>query len=414
MADIAIHARGVSKQYRLGAPGRYTTLREHLGSLVRRPGSLMTPAARKTMWALRDVSFDVRRGEVVGIVGRNGAGKSTLLKVLSRITEPTSGTIDVHGRVGSLLEVGTGFHPELTGRENVFLNGAVLGMRRREVLARFDEIVAFAGVEAFIDTPVKHYSSGMYMRLAFAIAAHIEPEILVIDEVLAVGDAEFQRRCLGKMDEIARGGRTVLFVSHNMAAIEQLCSRALLIADGRVKQDGSVAAALAEYARSLAGPPGRSLSEAPREGAGTVRFVEFWLEDQELGVVEQVRSGRDIRMHLRLVADEGKATRNMRISIGVHDSLGATLMLLSTELVEQTPLQLESQATVVCKIPRFPLSEGLYRLTLYLETNSIIQDWLQQAVELRVDAGNFFGTGRTVPQGWQGRCVLVDHEWAIA
>src|SRR5262245_55876630 len=220
MSDVAIRVEGLGKQYRLGAQQeRYHTFADQIKKwtsvrrLLRRRSR---DEKRPTFWALKDVSFEVRRGEVVGVIGRNGAGKSTLLKILSRVTEPTEGGADIHGRVGSLLEVGTGFHPALTGRENVYLNGAILGMRRREVSRKFDEIVAFAEVEKFVDTPVKHYSSGMYTRLAFAVAAHLEPEILIVDEVLAVGDQAFQKKCLGKMGEVARGGRTVLFVSHNM------------------------------------------------------------------------------------------------------------------------------------------------------------------------------------------------------
>jgi lipopolysaccharide transport system ATP-binding protein len=242
MSDVAIRVEGLGKQYRLYGPTeRYSTLRDQvrkwtsLRALLRRTRRF---ESRPPFWALKDVSFEVKPGEVVGIIGRNGAGKSTLLKILSRITEPTEGTADIQGRVGSLLEVGTGFHPELTGRENVFLNGAILGMKRAEIARKFDEIVAFAEVEKFIDTPVKHYSSGMYTRLAFAVAAHLEPEILIVDEVLAVGDAQFQKKCLGKMGEVAEGGRTVLFVSHNMQAVQRLCPWVVLLDRGQVAANG--------------------------------------------------------------------------------------------------------------------------------------------------------------------------------
>jgi lipopolysaccharide transport system ATP-binding protein len=231
MSDTAIEVRNLSKLYRIGERKPYKTLRESLMKVFRAPAQV----DKNELWALRDVSFDVKRGEVIGIIGRNGAGKSTLLKVLSRISGPTRGRVRVRGRVGSLLEVGTGFHPELTGRENIFLSGAILGMRRWEIVRKFDEIVAFAEIDRFIDTPVKYYSSGMYMRLAFAVAAHLEPEILIVDEVLAVGDAEFQKKCMGKMSEVAKSGRTVLFVSHNMNAIERLCTRAMLLNHGEIK-----------------------------------------------------------------------------------------------------------------------------------------------------------------------------------
>jgi lipopolysaccharide transport system ATP-binding protein len=236
MTEIAIRVENLSKLYRIGAAQeRHDTLRDALAARLRRNEREAEP---NTIWALKDVSFEVKRGEVVGVIGRNGAGKSTLLKLLSRITEPTSGRAEIHGRVGSLLEVGTGFHPELTGRENIYLNGVILGMKRVEISARFDEIVAFAELEKFLDTPVKRYSSGMYVRLAFAVAAHLEPEILLVDEVLAVGDAEFQRKCLGKMGDVAKEGRTVLFVSHNMAAIQRLCEKSLLLRCGELVASG--------------------------------------------------------------------------------------------------------------------------------------------------------------------------------
>jgi ABC-type polysaccharide/polyol phosphate transport system, ATPase component len=256
--DVAIRASGLGKLYRIGeTQEKYKTLRDTLAGIVAAPLRRLRLAGKprsradRTIWALRDVSFEVRRGEVVGIIGRNGAGKSTLLKVLSRITEPTEGRAEIHGRVGSLLEVGTGFHNELTGRENVFLNGAILGMRRAEIQAKFAEIVAFAEIEKFIDTAVKHYSSGMYMRLAFAVAAFLEQEILLIDEVLAVGDAAFQKKCLGKMEDVARAGRTVLFVSHNMAAVRTLCTRGIVLHEGRVAETGEVGRCIEAYFRQI-------------------------------------------------------------------------------------------------------------------------------------------------------------------
>src|SRR5687768_14453025 len=251
MSDVAIQAQGLGKQYRLGAAERYRTFRETLVGAVKAPLAKLRGGSRRkdddSFWALRDVSFDIKRGEVVGVIGRNGAGKSTLLKVLSRITEPTSGYADVYGRVGSLLEVGTGFHNELSGRDNIYLNGSILGMTRAEIRGRFDEIVAFSECERFLDTPVKRYSSGMYMRLAFAVAAHLEPEILVVDEVLAVGDAAFQKKCLGKMNDVASRGRTVLFVSHNMAAVQGLCARAIRLDRGRVAEQGPAAPVVQRY-----------------------------------------------------------------------------------------------------------------------------------------------------------------------
>lgn len=251
MSDLAIRVENLGKRYRIGAPvARYQTLRESMQELFSSPWRRLRggdEAGNHSIWALKDVSFEVRQGQVLGVIGRNGAGKSTLLKVLSRVTDPTEGYAEIHGRVGSLLEVGTGFHPELTGRENIYLNGAILGMKRGEIERKFDEIVAFAEVEKFIDTPVKRYSSGMYLRLAFAVAAHLDPEILVVDEVLAVGDAEFQRKCLGKMSDVARQGRTVLFVSHNMSAILRLTEEALVIEKGSLTLRAPTARAVDYY-----------------------------------------------------------------------------------------------------------------------------------------------------------------------
>ena len=256
MSDRAIHCEGIAKQYRIGQREPYRALRDTLAGMVTAPvrrvraalqGRANRDAGPARIWALRDISFDVQAGEVVGIIGRNGAGKSTLLKILSRITKPTRGSADIYGRVGSLLEVGTGFHAELTGRENVYLNGAILGMKKAEIARQFDAIVAFAEIERFIDTPVKRYSSGMYMRLAFAVAAHLDPEIMLVDEVLAVGDAQFQKKCLGKMGEVSRQGRTVLFVSHSLASIQSLCRRGILLQEGAIAWDGSVEGAIDRY-----------------------------------------------------------------------------------------------------------------------------------------------------------------------
>jgi lipopolysaccharide transport system ATP-binding protein len=311
MTTPAIQVEHLSKRYRLGARrAPYRTLRETITDVVRRPFSrnghaqahrangAVRSADDTTLWALRDVSFTVTAGEVIGVIGRNGAGKSTLLKVLSRITEPTEGEITIHGRVGSLLEVGTGFHPELSGRENVFLNGAILGMKRTEITRKFDEIVAFAEVEKFIDTPVKHYSSGMYMRLAFAVAAHLEPEILLIDEVLAVGDLTFQKKCLGRMSTIAREGRTVLFVSHNMGAVTRVCQRCVWLDGGQVAADGPAAEVVGRYqAESVtAQAEWRRLDSMPR---GDVAFLEVRAESSEGRASAHFRADEPVTIRMR-------------------------------------------------------------------------------------------------------------------
>jgi len=299
MSDIAIGVEGLGKRYRIGTKQeKYKTLREKINNVALSPFRTVRSFARSnghsnsqsairnsksdSFWALKDISFEVKRGEVVGIIGRNGAGKSTLLKILSRITEPTEGYADIHGRVGSLLEVGTGFHPELTGRENIFLNGAILGMKKDDIENKFDEIVSFAEVEQFIDTPVKHYSSGMYLRLAFAVAAHLEPEILVVDEVLAVGDLSFQTKCLGKMQDVAKTGRTILFVSHNTSAITRLCSRAVLLSQGSVIQVGSSAEVVAAYLSDAAGSSAKAgwNSEALSPGVGGFKLASVTIMNE--------------------------------------------------------------------------------------------------------------------------------------
>jgi ABC-type polysaccharide/polyol phosphate transport system ATPase subunit len=258
MHEVAIHSVGLGKRYVIGERARYLALRDVLASAISAPGRLFgwnrrngSNRGREHLWALRDVSFDIHEGEIVGLIGRNGAGKTTLLKILSRVTRPTAGLAEVHGRMGSLLEVGTGFHPELTGRENVFLSGAILGMRKREIERKFDAIVAFAEVDKFIDTPLKHFSTGMQMRLAFAVAAQLEPEILLVDEVLAVGDLEFQKKCLGKMSEVSKGGRTIVFVSHQMSQIRRLCERVIWVDRGVIKQDGPTIDVVSAYERAF-------------------------------------------------------------------------------------------------------------------------------------------------------------------
>src|SRR3989454_2102750 len=266
MSTVVIHGEGLGKSYHRGALQQSMLLRDHLSRALKSPLSVFRRPKDETFWALKDVSLDVREGEVLGLIGRNGAGKTTLLKILSRITRPTQGWAEIHGRVGSLLEVGTGFHPELTGRENTFLSGAILGMSRSEIVRKFDEIVAFAELEKFIDTAVKHYSSGMYVRLAFAVAAHLEPEILLVDEVLAVGDINFQKKCLGKMGDVARAGRTVVLVSHSMAPINALCSRCIILDRGAVEFDGGTTDATARYyAESLDIVDSSDLSSRPRK-----------------------------------------------------------------------------------------------------------------------------------------------------
>lgn len=329
MSEVAVKVEGLSKRYRIGGrQEQYQTFVESvvraLASPLRRLWRIGMPIpAEEIFWALRDVNFEVRQGEVLGIIGRNGAGKSTLLKLLSRITEPTQGRIEMHGRLGSLLEVGTGFHPDLTGRENIYLNGTILGMRREEIRRRFDEIVAFSEIQNFLDTPVKRYSSGMYVRLAFAVAAHLQPEILIVDEVLAVGDVEFQKKCLGKMGEVAGEGRTVLFVSHSMPAVKGLCSRAILLHDGRVESEGDVESTVAAYLNlnSHVLSDGVIPEAMPRIGTGAALLRRVTLRDAAGQSIKQVLLGQPFSVSVAFDVREHVPDAVVEIGISTVDGL---------------------------------------------------------------------------------------------
>jgi lipopolysaccharide transport system ATP-binding protein len=371
MADIAIRVEDLGKQYRIGvAPERYRTLRDNLVRAATAPFQALRSARsdNSRIWALQDVSFEVRKGQVLGVIGRNGAGKSTLLKILSRVTEPSAGYAEIHGRVGSLLEVGTGFHPELTGRENIYLNGAILGMRRAEIESRFDEIVAFADVEKFIDTPVKRFSSGMYLRLAFAVAAHLEPEILVVDEVLAVGDAEFQRKCLGKMSDVAQQGRTVLFVSHNMSAILRLTEEAILLDKGRLVLRAPTAQAVDYYMAagfSQVGERTWDSDEVPAEAA-PFRPLAIRVCDAGGRVVDTVRSTDPITVSVEYQLEA--PISGLRIGIYLMTMRGEYVF---TSFDTDDPQQYERYSTrpagcytSECTIPAVFLNEGRYVLGL--------------------------------------------------
>jgi lipopolysaccharide transport system ATP-binding protein len=415
MSDIAIKADCLSKHYRLGAASRqHNTLRDHLMHRLR--GLTRWGGGRQesnpSFWALKDISFEVKRGEVLGIVGHNGAGKSTLLKILSRITQPTTGTADIYGRVSSLLEVGTGFHSELSGRENIYLNAAMLGMRREEVRRKFDEIVAFSGVEGFIDTPVKRYSSGMYVRLAFAVAAHLEPEILIVDEVLAVGDASFQQKCLGKMEEVSRSGRTVLIVSHNMTVIEGLCERAILLEKGRVAKIGNTHEVVEGYADAIRGLAGTAIeARHDREGLGEILLTRIEVMDTQRHPVAAAITGRDvvIRMYYRCAA--GKEFLNCRVSISVNGRKAQDLFVLSTDIVDPKPLTLRGEGYVDFILPELPLTGGAYFFQSYIESNGHAQDWIKNVAPFSVLDADYYGTGKLCPPGWEANGVLVRYRW---
>ena len=415
MSQTAIRVRGLGKVYVIGAKAeRYKTLRESLTSMVKAPARLLRLRGKhhadEKVWALRDVSFEVRAGEVVGVIGRNGAGKSTLLKILSRITDPTTGIAEIHGRVGSLLEVGTGFHPELTGRENIYLNGAILGMRRFEIDRKFDQIVAFSEIEQFIDTPVKKYSSGMYLRLAFAVAAHLEPEILLVDEVLAVGDADFQKKCLGKMGDVAREGRTVLFVSHNMPAVQALCDRAILLRQGSIALEGDVGDVLREYLGYLHNPASDVFRDNPeRSGDGSVRLTGGRILDDRGRAVERLVAGASATLEFSY-ENLAKADR-IEMLATIINHLGISVTHFNTGVSGYVLRGLGSTGVISCQIPNLPLPRGEYRVAVAVKRGGNTADHIPNALTFSVESSTFFATGKLPPI--QHSACLIAHEWNL-
>ncbi|MCC7162728.1 MAG: ABC transporter ATP-binding protein [Anaerolineae bacterium] len=405
--DVAIRVTNLSKEFRIGKSRgmfRYKSLRDSMSSAVTAPFRRAASMARgnaygaaeltETFWALRDVSFEVKQGEAVGVIGRNGAGKSTLLKVLSQITEPSEGMVELHGRVGSLLEVGTGFHPELTGRDNIYLNGAILGMKRAEINRKFDEIVNFAEVEQFIDTPVKHYSSGMYVRLAFAVAAHLEPEILVVDEVLAVGDAAFQKKCLGKMGDVAKGGRTVLFVSHNMAAIQNLCDSAILLEKGKIAFQGRIQEVIQSYFQ-IQDSDNNVMTDLQvhrhRRPGSEMIFRKLRILGDE-GEGNNIRMGGNLRISVSFERD--LPIPNIRFGIAIEDAMGQRLLAFSPTL--QAPSLISApvcKGTFDCEIPKIRLLSGTYYITLIIGNGTGDLDRIDRAGQFTVESSDVFGTG---------------------
>jgi lipopolysaccharide transport system ATP-binding protein len=406
----ACRAERLGKRYRVSGARRrdfgYRTLQEELIRIATAPWRRLrgAPSADpvEDFWAVRDTDFEIQTGEVVGIIGRNGAGKSTLLKILSRITKPTTGRVELRGRVGSLLEVGTGFHPELTGRENIYLNGAILGMSRREIDRNFDQIVAFADVERFLDTPVKRYSSGMYVRLAFAVAAYLEPEILIVDEVLAVGDMAFQRKCLGRMKEIGRTGRTVLFVSHNMPAVESLCTRAILLEEGRVVRDGEVADLIGEYRRRTMAL--HAHGGAPFRGEGRV-LRSATLLDPDGDPINFIPVGGEFR--LRIGIETSGPIRHPTLGLGIDDASGQRMLTVHTPQSRIGVEWLEGHCAVDCCISEFPLAPADYWVKVALSVGGSEVDSEDRALHFTVVDGELFSEGR----GFQRGCCVAPSKW---
>jgi homopolymeric O-antigen transport system ATP-binding protein len=410
--DTVIRVEGLGKRYKLGPTvGGYGRLTESISdgaaNVVRRLRGLpVEPRTRGYVDALADVSMEVRPGEVVGFVGANGAGKSTLLKVLSRITEPTSGRAELHGRVGSLLEVGTGFHPELTGRENIFFNGAILGMRHRDIRRRFDEIVEFAEVEKFLDTPVKRFSSGMYVRLAFAVAAHLEPDILLVDEVLAVGDAAFQRKSLGKMEQVAGEGRAVIFVSHNMGLIQALCERAYLLRRGRVVSEGEARQVVHEYLGTLTTTVSVPVSERQdRRGDGSVRVTQLQVESLDPDGV--IRTGSRLRLTLSYEAPE--PLRRCRFVVSIYDTTRTGIYFLDSDARDGLPAVLPAKGSLTCVTGPLAVTPGVCYVNFSVMRAGVTADFVDNVATFDVAPEDMYGLGRMPPR--DAAVGVIDQQW---
>ena len=405
--NTAISIEGIGKKYSIGQQ-KSGDFRESFRSLISNKKTFFSKTTNPQFWALKDITFDVNKGDTIGIIGRNGAGKSTLLKILSRITKPSTGRFWLEGRVSSLLEVGTGFHPELTGRENIFLNGTILGMKRVEVKEKLNEIIDFSGVSGFLDTPVKHYSSGMKVRLAFSVAAHLEPEILIIDEVLAVGDAEFQKKCLGKMEDVAGQGRTVLFVSHNMAAVSNLCNKGIFLQNGHIKNFDTTKNCISQYLEFSQSLNQYSLLDRnDRKGTGIIRFekIDIIVNKRE---VDRVLSGDDVTFRFYFHKEEEKEYKNFRLDVGINNSYNERILWLSSELTDGFNTSLHKSTNFIeLSIPNFPLNSGRFSMTLFATVSGDIVDWIRNGYYFDVEAGDFFKSGKKTieRQGY----FLVNH-----
>jgi lipopolysaccharide transport system ATP-binding protein len=423
MSDIVIKAENIGKMYTIGHQAersRYTALRDVLMQSARTLWSKTKDLAKgrpiiqgdtlEEFWALKDVSFEIRRGEAVGIIGRNGAGKSTLLKILSRITEPSTGRVTIKGRVASLLEVGTGFHPELTGRENIYLNGTILGMTRKEIKRKFDEIVSFAEVEKYLDTPVKRYSSGMYVRLAFAVAAYLEPEIMVVDEVLAVGDAAFQKKCLGKMGDVAIEGRTVLFVSHNMSAISMLCNSCMLISQGKMISVGNTDSIVNQYINIARNQEIELKERADRVGNGWARITDMYLRNKNKEKVVSVKIAEPFDIVIKLEAGDFAVERSIAFDIIIVDQKENRIVPLQNAVMGHKLFVCDKEEVFICYVEQgLPLVPGDYSITYSVKIAETTVDRMFSAINFTITADDFFGTN-LLPKSSQGT-VLIKTRW---
>jgi len=419
MSNIAIDVVGLGKKYHIGSAQKsHYRLTDQVADTFmapfRRAGKLLRGQAasaaelNEIIWALKDVSFQIKPGEVVGIIGRNGVGKSTLLRILAGITDPTEGYADIYGRVGSLLEVGTGFHPELTGRENIYLNGAILGMKKAEIERKLDEIVAFAEIDKFLDTPVKHYSSGMHVRLAFSVAAHLEPEILLVDEVLAVGDMAFQRKCLGKMDDVAQAGRTVVFVSHNMGLLQTLCKRGIFLQRGVVETDGSITEAVDAYLQTLEQVRSQDLSKrTDRKGQGRSRLVSAEVTNNHDGSPAILKTGHPVRF----VFQVNTLVPGMACNFDVYDTIGQPVTSFKSKVRgPEDSYDPQNGLKFICELDELLLLPGRYRIDVAITGDSRLQDFIEAATVFEVGDGHL--GGRPIqPDGKFS--VGMNHRWIL-
>lgn len=407
MSDTIIKVENLSKSYILKHQNteRYSTLSDLITKKARSffGSSDFSKTTTEEFLALNNISFEIKQGERVGIIGRNGAGKSTLLKVLSRIITPTKGRISIDGRVASLLEVGTGFHPELSGRENIFLNGSILGMSKSEIQKKFDEIVAFSGVEKFLDTPVKRYSSGMYVRLAFAVAAHLEPEILIVDEVLAVGDAEFQKKCMGKMKDVSGEGRTVIFVSHNMGAIQSLCDKTIVLQRGGVAYDGDVNGGVSYYLTNNNNQTVELSKRTDRNGNGNLKFTGISFEDAGGNTIEEILSGDALKIKIRFENEPNMDFNKLLISIAFFDEFQNIVLAFVSDEMGTNFSFLKNNGTLNLGVPEFLLRGGRYSVRLFASNNGTLEecicDNIENATRLTVISSDFWKSGQTIRPG---------------
>ncbi|MCU0390381.1 MAG: ABC transporter ATP-binding protein [Thermoflexibacter sp.] len=430
MSDIVLKVENLYKRYRLGVVDRQAFKEDMISWWAKVRGKpdpyeqyitsnelanikdseTLKSLKANYVWALQDINFEVKQGEIVGIIGKNGAGKSTLLKILSKTTTPTKGRVKIKGRIASLLEVGTGFHGELTGRENIYLNGAILGMTRHEIKKHLDEIIDFAGVEAYIDTPVKRYSSGMYVRLAFAVGAHLLSDILIVDEVLAVGDADFQKKCIGKMKDVSTGeGKTVLFVSHNMAVIQNLCTQGLLLANGQQQSKKEEIPLIVQlYNLTISSKLIEDMAyRKDREGSGDLIFTALYFLDKNNNRIDNPMCGQFLK--IKLFYKLQKHLKNVSIAIGFNSWSGENKIILWTDLVNANYSEIKEEGSFECIVEKFPLAPGNYLINLFAKSEDIIVDWLQEAMTVSVENGDYFGTGKNITTTHNS--VLIHHSW---